>query len=95
MADLQHGKPIVITDDANRENETDLIIVVKMINTPIMAILIRHDNDIVCLCIENNLAKKLALSTMVEKTKVCTTPTLLPQSKPHIASSPVLPLRTE
>ncbi|WP_100137693.1 3,4-dihydroxy-2-butanone-4-phosphate synthase [Snodgrassella alvi] len=39
ITDLQHGKPIIITDDTNRKNEADLIIAVKMIKMPIMAML--------------------------------------------------------
>ncbi|WP_100114273.1 3,4-dihydroxy-2-butanone-4-phosphate synthase [Snodgrassella alvi] len=27
IADLQHGKPIIITDDTNKENEASLIII--------------------------------------------------------------------
>ncbi|MBN3859853.1 3,4-dihydroxy-2-butanone-4-phosphate synthase [Neisseriaceae bacterium PsAf] len=63
--DIQLGKPIAMTDDADRENEADLIIAAEKISTPLMAMMIRYGSGIVCLCLDKQQAEALALKPMV------------------------------
>ncbi|NTV74711.1 MAG: 3,4-dihydroxy-2-butanone-4-phosphate synthase [Holophaga sp.] len=60
------GRAVVLVDDPGRENEGDLIIPAEMIDERIMAMMIRECSGIVCLCIEEDVARKLDLPQMVE-----------------------------
>ena len=62
---FKNGRAVVLQDDADRENEGDLIIPAEMITEEIMAMMIRECSGIVCLCIEDSLAKQLDLPQMV------------------------------
>ncbi len=61
---FQEGRAAVLMDDADRENEGDLIIAAEMITEEIMAMMIRECSGIVCLCIEDALAQQLDLPQM-------------------------------
>lgn len=63
---LRAGKLIILTDDASRENEADLIIAAEKVTHESMALLIRECSGIVCLCLEGDTIKKLGLKPMVE-----------------------------
>ena len=62
---FKEGRPVVLQDDPDRENEGDLIIPAEMINEEIMAMMIRECSGIVCLCLDDALARQLALPQMV------------------------------
>ncbi|MDR3672219.1 MAG: 3,4-dihydroxy-2-butanone-4-phosphate synthase [Holophaga sp.] len=62
---FQEGRAVVLQDDPDRENEGDLIIAAEKINDKIMAMMIRDCSGIVCLCVEDDLARKLDLPQMV------------------------------
>ena len=62
---LQQGRPVVLMDDFNRENEADLIVAADRINVPVMAQLIRDCSGIVCLCLDDAAIERLGLAPMV------------------------------
>jgi len=65
---LQHlrlGRPIVLMDDADRENEADLIVAADRLGVPVMAQLIRDGSGIVCLCLPGEELDRLGLPPMV------------------------------
>ena len=62
---FKDGRAVVLMDDPDRENEGDLIIPAEMINEEIMAMMIRECSGIVCLCIDDALARQLELPQMV------------------------------
>ena len=64
---FREGRAVVLQDDPDRENEGDLIIAAEMISEEIMAMMIRDCSGIVCLCVEDNLARHLDLAQMVER----------------------------
>jgi len=64
---FQEGRAVVLQDDPDRENEGDLIIAAEMINEEIMAMMIRDCSGIVCLCVEDDLARRLDLPQMVAR----------------------------
>lgn len=66
IAALQAGSGVLVLDDENRENEGDLIFAASTITAPQMAQLIRYGSGIVCLCIEEELQRKLNLPFMVD-----------------------------
>jgi 3,4-dihydroxy 2-butanone 4-phosphate synthase len=64
---FRDGRAVVLQDDPDRENEGDLIIAAEMISEEIMAMMIRDCSGIVCLCVEDDLARRLDLAQMVER----------------------------
>lgn len=63
---MRLGQGILVTDDADRENEGDLIFAAKTLTVPQMAMLIRECSGIVCLCLTPDKAASLELPPMVE-----------------------------
>lgn len=66
LAALAAGQPVLVMDDAGRENEADLICAADRITTEAMAMMIRECSGIVCLCIRPDKASELRLRPMVE-----------------------------
>ena len=64
---FREGRAVVLQDDPDRENEGDLIIPAETLNEEIMAMMIRECSGIVCLCIEEALARQLDLPQMVAR----------------------------
>ena len=62
---LQNGNGIILTDDADRENEGDLIFAAKHMTVTQMALMIRNCSGIVCLCLTNKKADALNLPYMI------------------------------
>ena len=63
----REGRAVVPQDDADRENEGDLIIAAEKLTEEIMAMMIRECSGIVCLCMEDDLARTLELPPMVAR----------------------------
>ena len=63
---LRQGRGVLIVDDADRENEGDLIFSAETLSTEQMAMLIRECSGIVCLCITCEKAVSLDLPQMVQ-----------------------------
>lgn len=66
LAAVRDGRPVLVLDDAERENEADLIVAADRITPQAMAMLIREGSGIVCLCIRPEQASALQLRPMVE-----------------------------
>jgi 3,4-dihydroxy 2-butanone 4-phosphate synthase len=66
IAAIAAGQPVLVLDDAGRENEADLIVAADRIKPETMALLIREGSGIVCLCIRPDKASALKLRPMVE-----------------------------
>jgi 3,4-dihydroxy 2-butanone 4-phosphate synthase len=64
---LHAGRPILLFDDDERENEADLIVAAERINPETMALLIREGSGIVCLCLPDEALRKLQLPPMVAR----------------------------
>ena len=60
------GVPVVVLDDADRENEADLIVAADKLTQASMAMLIRECSGIVCLCLTAEKSASLGLRPMVE-----------------------------
>ena len=63
---IARGQPVLVLDDADRENEADLICAADRIDARTMALMIREGSGIVCLCIRPGKASELKLRPMVE-----------------------------
>lgn len=66
IAQVAAGRPVLVLDDADRENEADLICAAERIAPETMAQMIRDGSGIVCLCITPDKASELKLRPMVE-----------------------------
>lgn len=60
------GRPLLVLDDADRENEADLVCAAELITPEVMAMMIREGSGIVCLCMLPAKASELKLRPMVE-----------------------------
>lgn len=66
IAAIAAGRPVLVLDDADRENEADLICAAERITPAVMALMIREGSGIVCLCMRPDKANELKLRPMVE-----------------------------
>lgn len=67
IEDFKAGKPVLIADDENRENEGDLICSAEKITPEIINFMAAECRGLVCLAISPQRAKELELTQMVEK----------------------------
>ncbi|RYF28467.1 MAG: 3,4-dihydroxy-2-butanone-4-phosphate synthase [Comamonadaceae bacterium] len=66
IAAIAAGRPVLVLDDADRENEADLVCAAANMSEATMALMIREGSGIVCLCIRPEHAQALGLRPMVE-----------------------------
>ena len=66
IAQIRAGMPVLVLDDAQRENEADLVCAAELVSPAVMAMMIREGSGIVCLCIKPDKASALKLRPMVE-----------------------------
>jgi 3,4-dihydroxy 2-butanone 4-phosphate synthase/GTP cyclohydrolase II len=66
LAEIRAGRPVILVDDENRENEGDLILPAGAVTTEMVAFTIRHTGGVICLAMPNSLADQLELPPMVE-----------------------------
>ncbi len=66
LAELRAGRPIVVVDDEDRENEGDLILPAEHADEATLAFMIRHTGGVICLAMPNELADRLDLPPMVQ-----------------------------
>jgi len=61
---MRAGRPVLLADDGEREDEVDLIVAAECLTVPVMAMLIRECSGIVCLCLPPATVERLALAPM-------------------------------
>ncbi|MFA5551713.1 MAG: bifunctional 3,4-dihydroxy-2-butanone-4-phosphate synthase/GTP cyclohydrolase II [Trueperaceae bacterium] len=66
VAELRAGRPVIVVDDENRENEGDLVLAADFATEAQLAFMIRHTGGVVCLALEPAIADRLELTPMVE-----------------------------
>lgn len=66
LAELRAGKPVLVTDSADRENEGDVIMAAEKVTTEWLAWTIRHTSGFLCAPMTNERANELDLPLMVE-----------------------------
>ncbi|MEI6590787.1 MAG: 3,4-dihydroxy-2-butanone-4-phosphate synthase, partial [Actinomycetes bacterium] len=64
---LRAGKPVLVADAANRENEGDAIIAAELVTPEWMAWLVRNTTGYLCVPMEDERANDLELPLMVQK----------------------------
>ncbi len=71
LRDMRSGRPIILVDDFDRENEADLIVAAETISVQAMALFIREGSGIVCLCLTEKTLARLELPQMVSNNESC------------------------
>ena len=67
FAAYSNGDFIIVTDDADRENEGDLMILAEKVTTEEVAFMVRHTTGILCVAMTQERARTLHLPLMVEE----------------------------
>jgi 3,4-dihydroxy 2-butanone 4-phosphate synthase/GTP cyclohydrolase II len=67
IKDFSEGKPIVVADDEDRENEGDVIISAQKVTPELINFLATEVRGLICLAISPEIAKQLDLHQMVEQ----------------------------
>jgi len=67
LADFKAGKFIIVTDDENRENEGDLILLAEAANPENIGFMVRYTSGVICGVITPETAKRLKLPLMVKR----------------------------
>ncbi len=65
VAAIRSGRPVILLDDDDRENEADLVMAAQHVTASWMARFIHDCSGIVCLCLDNAIADRLELPPMV------------------------------
>jgi len=64
IADIGAGRPVVVVDDANRENEGDIIIAAGKMTPTLMAFMIRNTSGVICVSMPGADLDRLQLPLM-------------------------------
>lgn len=67
LEDLRRGRMIVLVDDADRENEGDLVVAAEKATPEIVNFIRRHTGGVICLAMTNEKADRLGLPLMVSE----------------------------
>lgn len=64
---LREGRPVLVTDDEDRENEGDVVLAAQTATSQWLAWTIRHSSGVVCAPMPDAVADRLALPPMVSR----------------------------
>ena len=66
IEDLKAGKPVIVADDEDRENEGDFLMLAEQATPEAINFMARYGRGLICTPITQQLADKLGLQAMVE-----------------------------
>src|SRR3954467_2895939 len=69
LSDIAKGRMIVVTDDADRENEGDLVMAAEKITPEAVNFMATHGRGLICVPITEERADELGLRPMVEQNR--------------------------
>ena len=64
LADVKAGKPVIIVDDEDRENEGDLIVAAEMATPEVINFMAKEGRGLICLPMERAMIRRLGLEPM-------------------------------
>ena len=64
IADIKSGKPVVVIDDEDRENEGDLIFAAELVTPELVAFMVRYTSGYICVPMTEADADRLDLPPM-------------------------------
>ncbi|MEU6997705.1 bifunctional 3,4-dihydroxy-2-butanone-4-phosphate synthase/GTP cyclohydrolase II [Nonomuraea sp. NPDC046570] len=67
IADIGAGKPVIVVDNENRENEGDLIFAAAKATPELLAFTIKHASGLICVALEGEKLDRLHLPLMTQR----------------------------
>src|SRR5437773_6241574 len=65
ISDVARGRIVIVTDDADRENEGDLVMAAEKVTPEAVNFMATHGRGLICVPISNDRAEQLGLQRMV------------------------------
>ena len=81
LNDIRAGRLVIVTDDADRENEGDLICAAESVTPDMVNFMLRQGAGVLCAPMTEETARRLSLTPMVDRdanTSAHQTPFLIP-----------------
>ena len=69
VSDIAKGKIVIVTDDADRENEGDLVMAAEKATPKAINFMAMHGRGLICVPISNERAEQLGLQRMVAQNR--------------------------
>src|SRR5216117_4613671 len=69
LSDIAKGKIVIVTDDADRENEGDLVMAAEKATAASVNFMAMHGRGLICVPISNERAEQLGLKRMVAENR--------------------------
>src|SRR5207253_4682414 len=69
IGDIAAGRIVIVTDDADRENEGDLVIAAEKATAEAINFMAKHGRGLICVPISNERAEQLGLQRMVTQNR--------------------------
>ena len=66
VTDLRAGRPVIVVDDEDRENEGDLIMAAEHATPQALAFYVRHTSGLICAPVAPEVADRMRLPLMVQ-----------------------------
>src|SRR5204863_9274948 len=69
VSDVARGRIVIVTDDADRENEGDLVMAAEKVTPDAVNFMAKHGRGLICAPISNERAEQLGLQRMVAQNR--------------------------
>src|SRR6202022_2916998 len=69
VKDVAQGRIVIVTDDADRENEGDLVMAAERVTPDAVNFMTKHGRGLICVPISNERAEQLGLQRMVAQNR--------------------------
>jgi 3,4-dihydroxy 2-butanone 4-phosphate synthase / GTP cyclohydrolase II len=69
VSDIAQGRIVIVTDDADRENEGDLVMAAEKVTPAAVNFMAKHGRGLICVPISNERAEQLGLQRMVAQNR--------------------------
>src|SRR5436309_6587953 len=69
LSDIAKGRMVIVTDDADRENEGDLVMAAEKVTPDAVNFMATHGRGLICVPISNDRAEQLGLQRMVAQNR--------------------------
>src|SRR6266699_5612695 len=69
VSDIAKGRIVIVTDDADRENEGDLVMAAEKVTPEAVNFMAKHGRGLICVPISNERAEQLGLQRMVVRNR--------------------------
>src|SRR2546422_11290314 len=69
IADLRQGKMVIVVDDADRENEGDLIMAAQFVTPETVNFMAKHGRGLICVPTNSERLQQLGIGRMVRQNR--------------------------